>query len=387
MNAIFINSGLLGHKTIARILAHCMHGDSTFDAHHIDLSSGLSIYDRLVRRMWCIRPPEVLRFGSNWDFARWRQEYSVGLLAARRIRSLERQGMHPDILHFHTQPCAYASIRRMKRTPSIVSIDCTQRLAALHASRFEKFTYSPNRIWDDVVFRAAAAIVSTSQWAADDLIDGCPAVRKKVFVLPWPVKIEEFDPAWIDERYQRALNANPQAKPRMLFVGADFVRKGGPELLRAWEEGGFSNAWELELATTLPGGVALPAGVRLLPAVQAYTPQWRDMWRRADIFVMPTTGEAFGIVFQEAAAAGLPCIGTRLNAIPEIVIDGKTGILVPAFEIAPLVSAMRELMASADMRRSMGLAGRARIEERAKPSVYGSGLQSIMKEAIAARQS
>ena len=43
---------------------------------------------------------------------------------------------------------------------------------------------------------------------------------------------------------------------------------------------------------------------------------------------MPTRNEAFGLVFQEAAAAGLPAIGTRLNAIPEIVADGETGILV-----------------------------------------------------------
>ena len=48
----------------------------------------------------------------------------------------------------------------------------------------------------------------------------------------------------------------------------------------------------------------------------------------ADIFVMPTRNEAFGLVFQEAAAAGVPAIGTRQNAVPEIIVDGETGLLV-----------------------------------------------------------
>ena len=43
---------------------------------------------------------------------------------------------------------------------------------------------------------------------------------------------------------------------------------------------------------------------------------------------MPTRNEAFGLVYQEAAAAGLPAIGSRLNAVPEIIADGDTGLLV-----------------------------------------------------------
>ena len=59
--------------------------------------------------------------------------------------------------------------------------------------------------------------------------------------------------------------------------------------------------------------------------MRAYTQTWRDLWRDADVFVMPARAEAFGMVFQEAAAAGLPAIGPRINAVPEIVDHGVTG--------------------------------------------------------------
>jgi hypothetical protein len=73
---------------------------------------------------------------------------------------------------------------------------------------------------------------------------------------------------------------------------------------------------------------SLPPGVSLHRNVAAHTDAWQALWRAADVFVLPTRDEAFGIVFQEAGAAGLPAIGTRMNAVPEIVRDGETGVLV-----------------------------------------------------------
>ena len=84
----------------------------------------------------------------------------------------------------------------------------------------------------------------------------------------------------------------------------------------------------------------LPAGVRQQTGVRGLTPEWTAAWRAADVFVMPTCNEAFGLVFQEAAAAGIPAIGTRLNAIPEIVEDGETGLLVTPGDTSQLVAAL-----------------------------------------------
>jgi len=69
----------------------------------------------------------------------------------------------------------------------------------------------------------------------------------------------------------------------------------------------------------------------------------------ARVFVMPARHEAFGLVYQEAAAAGLPVIATRINGVPAIVEDGRTGILVAPGDSAALVRAMRTLIDSAEL--------------------------------------
>jgi starch synthase len=210
------------------------------ESHHLDLSAQLSIKDRLIRRAVCIRPFGAMQFlGTNLDFARWRHEYHAGLLAARRIRAMEKRGLHFDVLHFHTQACAYASLNRMRRTPSIVSIDATAGLASLEApSQLERWTYRPNVVHEGCVFRRAQAIIATSKWVAHDLVRSYPHCADKINVMPYPVKLDCFDVGWISARQQRA-HSSPDLPITFLFIGGDFVRKGGLELLVAWRQGRF----------------------------------------------------------------------------------------------------------------------------------------------------
>jgi glycosyltransferase involved in cell wall biosynthesis len=162
-------------------------------------------------------------------------------------------------------------------------------------------------------------------------------------------------------------------------MGGDFPRKGGHDLLRAWEAGGFSSRADLVLVTEWPIERSLPAGVRQRRGIGGSTPEWLDAWHAADLFVMPTRNEAFGLVFQEAAAAGLPAIGTRLNAVPEIVADGETGILVPPGDTEALASALDRLIASAELRESMGRAARRKIERDADPAEHRRFLVDLIR--------
>src|SRR5207302_1898691 len=144
------------------------------------------------------------------------------------------------VLHFHTQATAYCSLARMRRTPSIVSIDCTQGLAALEAPNLlERWTYGPNLLHDRLVFRRAAAITSISRWAARDLGRCYPECADKVHVMPYPVKLDLFPAGWAEERKARG-REEPDRPVHVLFIGGDFPRKGGPELLSAWKQGEFA---------------------------------------------------------------------------------------------------------------------------------------------------
>jgi glycosyltransferase involved in cell wall biosynthesis len=168
---------------------------------------------------------------------------------------------------------------------------------------------------------------------------------------------------------------------QVLFVGGDFPRKGGADLIDAWRHGGFANRATLHVVTNWPvESASLPPGVRLVRGVAPGTPAWVDLWRGADLFVMPTRHEAFGIVFQEAAAAGVPAVGTRIGAVPEIVEDGVTGLLVPAGDRGALVRAVRTLIDHPGLRGDMALAALRRAAALWAPHRYAATLAALITE-------
>jgi glycosyltransferase involved in cell wall biosynthesis len=368
--ALFVNSGMLGHSSVASLLRDAVAHDPTVQATHVDLAGPLDLGERIMRAALCARPLGR----TNLDYARWRSELHSGLLAARRIRDA---GQQPDVLHFHPQATAYASLALMAEVPSIVSIDITQRLASLEAPPALRFTYRPNVTRDGAVFRKAAAIVSTSRWAADSLAAEYPECATKVTVLPYPVRVDRADAAWLDQRERRA----GETPVHFLFMGGDFPRKGGPDLLRAWREGGFGDRHRLTIVSDWDIDSSQPPGVELVRGVKPYTSEWRGVWRDADVFVMPARAEAFGMVYQEAAAAGVPVIAPRINAVPEIVEHGVTGLLVPPGDGRALVAAMREMIASPNRRLSFGRAARARMEAVGTIDRYGAALTRLLHEA------
>lgn len=377
LRAGFVNSGILGHASVARLLREAAARDATLEAEHLDLGEGLTPFDRVVRRAMCAGPRPGGAAAGALLLPRLRHELHAGIAARRRIAAAERARGPFGVLHFHTQATAYASLGRMRRTPSVVSIDLTQRLAARDAGGWlARLDHAPNAAMDRRVFRRAAAVVATSRRVAGDLVEGQPELAGRVHAMPYPVPLDGFDAeAWIAARAAR------DGPARILFVGGDWPRKGGPELLRAWEAAGLSRGARLTVVTDWPLPAPLPAGVEVRRGIRAYTPAWFGLWRAADLFVLPTRAEAFGMVFQEAAAAGVPAIGTHVGAVPEIVADGETGVLVPPGDVGALADALLRLAGDAPLRTRMGRAARARIEREASMEAYAARLACILHEA------
>jgi starch synthase len=370
----FVNGGILGLTSYANWARQAFADSWDVHAEHFLLSDNLSTRERIVRRILCQQLWPDLRGSRNLDLARFRRELNSGIQARQRI--LARGLDEFDVLHFHRQATAYASLDLLDRRPSIVSIDCTQTCVMQDAtSDVERWSLQFNVRRDGAIMRRAAAIVSTSHWTAEDVRRLYPDCRTPIHVMPNPVRLELFDRAWIDERRSR-----PGDRVQCLFIGGDFPRKGGFDLLAAWERGGFADRADLTLVTGWPLTTPLPAGVRVQTGISAYTPEWSAVWRTADVFVMPTRNEAFGLVYQEAAAAGLPSIGTRLNAVPEIVADGVTGILMTPGNIVELTAALDRLIASSELREQLGRAARTKIERDADPIVHRERLLALIKQ-------
>jgi glycosyltransferase involved in cell wall biosynthesis len=378
VRALFINGGILGLRSFHEFLRTTLPAQSRIDGELLLLTDHVSIGDRMLRRLITQRFWRDGWFGvSNLDLARFRYELNAGLHARRRIARMGPERF--DVLHFHRQAVAYGSLDLMRRIPSIVSTDCTQDCVIDGArTGFERATYALNARIDGAIFRRAAAIVATSEWAAASVRRRYPEAGATIHVLPNPVLLEHFDRRWLPARAARAAAG---AIPRALFIGGDLPRKGGHDLLDAWTIGALHEEATLRIVSDWRIARALPPGVSVTTGVRPHTAAWRQCWSEADFFVMPTRNEAFGLVFQEAAAAGLPAIGTRHNAVPEIIEDGETGLLVPVGDPAALAEAMRRLARDASLRDRMGSRARDLIERRADPLEYLSRLTDIIEAA------
>ncbi len=103
------------------------------------------------------------------------------------------------------------------------------------------------------------------------------------------------------------------------------------------------------------------------------------------VFVSPALFEAFGIVLIEAMFMGLPCVAFRVGGIPEVIEDGRTGVLVTPGDTIALATAIQDLMDSPQKAQEYGRAGRARVTGRFSADTYARRLGSLYEELVRKR--
>ncbi|MCH8334189.1 glycosyltransferase family 4 protein, partial [Candidatus Sumerlaeota bacterium] len=113
-------------------------------------------------------------------------------------------------------------------------------------------------------------------------------------------------------------------------------------------------------------GVRAQAGASGLEGRVFFFPYTRDIlpyYEAADVNLLISREEGFGRTIIEAAALGVPSIGARTGGIPEIILDGRTGLLVRSEDDAALAEAIGRLLAGSDALGSMGDAARRHVEQ------------------------
>jgi glycosyltransferase involved in cell wall biosynthesis len=310
-----------------------------------------NIEQALDRQDWIESTIIRLPFGGGgWNGVPGLNNWSIR--ASRMARSALRRRLAEgpvDAIFIHTQVASLLSFDIMRRTPTVVSLDATPKnfddigLAYRH-SRSGRLSEWAKAAINRRAFGAASQLVTWSRLASDSLVADYQVAAGKIQVIPPGVDLGLFRPG------ERTRGAGPV---RVLFVGGDFVRKGGPELLTAMCE--LPPNVELDVVTG-SDVVGIPSDVtcRVHRGLKPRAAELIDLYRRADIFALPSRGDCLPQVLAEAAAAGLPLVATPTGAVPEIVRDGVNGFLVPVGSAAELASALRRLVDNPTLRRRMG---------------------------------
>jgi starch synthase len=344
----------IGHKVFGGLLRRTFADSTTIDFRAFWTDEHREPYARVINQLLRARVPVGWAIERNVDFRRVRAELGYAFYA-RRLAQRMRRRFPVDVLHFHTQTAALLATDLMRQTPSVITCDQTAMQAALEWSAPWRWTHAPGIAIERAAFRAAAAVVPFSQWAAASVIDGHGVPAERVHVIPIGVQLSDF--ADIDRERRFGTHERPL---RILFVGGEFARKGGPLLLDVFLERFASRGVELHLVTPTTGIPEHPQ-VFVYRDVRAFSPEWKRLYAECDVFVLPTRWEAFGIVFVEAMAAGLPVIATSISAIPEIIADGETGLLIPKDDGDALAQRLEALLGNAALRRALGENGPRRV--------------------------
>jgi alpha-maltose-1-phosphate synthase len=316
---------------------------------------------RNARTRWPRPTPRVLlslaasalRHGPQLMHHRWNTVYAFDQHSRRAGELLDALDEAPDVV---LQNGALFSPGRPPRFPYVLLLDNTCLLAERQPPVPEADIGAHiefGKPWLDrerETYQRARAIATFSELVRHSLIEDYGIDPSRVQVVG------------------AGANVAPKSEPgrdddgrTLVFVGKDgWRRKGGPVLLRAFAILRRSRP-DLRLLIAGPTEpIEVGPGVTNLGLVPFEAVE--RLLGQATLFVLPTLREPFGIAFLDAMLWKVPCVGTQVGAVPEIL--GDAGVWVPPADAEALATAIAALLDDPARRAAMGEAGRRRILER-----------------------
>lgn len=315
--------------------------------------------------------------------AGWWEDLPIGAGARGALRGRHEvlrgaRGTH-DVTFFNTQVPAVLGGRRGRGTPYVLSTDITprqyDRMGAAYGHRPDR--RGPARglkhLLNMRVFRNAARCVGWSTWVADSLMREYGVDPALIEVIPPGVDVDRWRPA----------TKTQQGPVRVLFVGGDFQRKGGPAVLRAFRSLPFGSA---ELTVVTRSHVPTDESVTVLRDLRPNSAALIELVRGSDVFMLPSSAEAFGIAAVEASACGLPVIASPVGGLPDVVQEGVTGYLVRPDDVAGLSRQLRRLVLNATLRSRFGSAARQHVVDHFDAARNAQRLTELLQNVVEERR-
>jgi glycosyltransferase involved in cell wall biosynthesis len=194
-------------------------------------------------------------------------------------------------------------------------------------------SHHPDTMWDmhnvtNACLTNAKLLIFSSHWAARTAVEMYGINQNKIKVVPFGANLDithSFDDV-------KTMIANRSTKTiKLLFVGKEWYRKGGDIVLaiaNALHHSGYPV--EVTLVGAAPKNETLPPYIRHLPFISknnsTQSQQLQKLYQESHFLFVPSRAEAFGIVFCEANAFGVPCLTTYVGGIPDIIKNGVNGM-------------------------------------------------------------
>jgi glycosyltransferase involved in cell wall biosynthesis len=344
---------------------------------------------------WQRLPPSVPReapasFGAVHRLPVWSLPGELHYPFFRGLGAALARG-RPDLVHAHTYGTNQVAVARRHHrrfgTPFVLTAHF-HPIWSIEGGwlRHRIRGFYDRRLAGPVVAEAAAVVVQTRE--EERLLRSLGLALPRVVVVP--PGYTPFPPPPPGTRHFSEQFGLPG--PFALFVGRLASNKGlltlvdafaelaseepASELVLVGEDGGMRSAVEARVrARGLERRVHLLGHVEDEQLVAA-------AYREARLTVLPSDYEAFGLVLLESLAQGTPVVATRVGGIPEVVEDGRAGLLVPPGSVADLAKALRAVWTDRELARRLGEYGRSEVVPRFTWEGLADRLDALYREVV-----
>ncbi len=341
----------------------------------LDTMGGISSVVNAYRDAGLFERWNVRYIASHQDGASWRKlgRFMLGWLRFIGTLLLRR----PDLVHIHSSSGASFWRKLTFFVPAVVL--GVPVVFHIHAGRFPQFydrlRPSIGRPLVRWVLRRSACTVALSPYWAGVLGRIAPGVRVRVVLNPVHVP------------------AQPHHAPvpgKVVCLGRLSRDKGTPELVRAFAAvAGRHPEASLHLAGDGDTRPVQQDSAALGIASRVHVPGWvrgdakEAMLRSAAIYVLPSHFEGLPMGVLEAMARGIPVLASAVGGVPDAVLDGRDGLLVPVGDVQRLTAALDRMLSDAPLRARLGSSARARATREFSAARIVEDLGELYREVLA----
>jgi glycosyltransferase involved in cell wall biosynthesis len=310
-----------------------------------------------------------------------RYDWTHSLVGSRELAKKFAARLDRESYDVIFAPLASAEIAYLKTSVPIVYLtDMTYSTGKSYYHSFSNllpFAAVEGEAIERRAIRKASEVVTCSEWVARSFREDYGCAPAHVHVVPYGANLDS------PPTREEALVERDREPCRLLMLGVDWDRKGGPlalQVLQSLLEAG-AKAELIVCGCKPPTGVTHPF-MRVIPFLNKSCPdqarQLRDLLLSSTFLILPSQAEAWGFVFAEASACGLPSITRNTGGIASVVRHGINGLCLPAQAEAGEYSALvLELLRSPEHYRSLCASSRDEYEKRLNWDLWAARMVEV----------